>query len=1251
MPTAMLNARIRHVPMATESPRDDDGSVRKRRRMTIIDGDQLLAMQAELATAAANASTQNASAPRVPDGRRLSFHDTARDIARRRWRLLQKHVCITQWLSKDLMRRQVKRFALAQESLVDALMTSNDDFMEVFVKIREQFLSLLDAENCFLSFEANRSILEFDGRSIYPSTRAKRGLLRQALQNGQPVHLFHPSTASDEPYMVDGVPQTIDVRSYICLPLVDSDGKVQAVAEIFNSRQDVTTVSTWLRPGCSNGSLHVLRNFVGNLIKAFAKRANISDLVSSRVMAPSASTSANASLPLRVSHGAPETEMNGYPIESLVRFLRHSVSVEHCSVFAYDKDADLLWVRLSDDSWSPPTVKCGDSIIGRAAMTGEPIQYSLPHPNSGDEEEQRAFNEHFGSLSLPMDSVRDVLCIPTVTTATQKLNGVVFLLNKTDKTPFNEAEIAMSINLCRHIGHALHSSELHEAILKAQGKAQTLLDLSSVLFRELETNALLVAIMDAIKKPMNASKCCMFIMDDEKHELVAPVGSDIANDTDQEIFRIPANEGIVGAAAQSAEIINVRDAYRDSRFNPMVDRQTGFVTRSILAVPIKDTNGAVLGVLEMVNKLSKQYFDKDDEELARGIAYYLAIALKNAKLFEAARSAMRRSDALLAMMQVISSSNENVADVFKALVDTACQILNVEHGALFFVDALSKTLFCRVGSNWKGYTIPMGKFIPGIVAESGDGVTLAHARSHPDFDLAYDDLVGLETSSLLCVPVKSSSSSTASHVIAVFYAANKLTGDGSSRASIRRAVFCEEDIKIMNAICNEMSSVIERRAWELVFLVESSNESSSDMMTEVTSSFLSQYTTTPSLPRRRSSFFRQRAPTPTSAAPSDEIAQQSTGLSGGLLSKVFASSKPTSSDSMARIRDWELIPWEYSAPQLVDLVLDMFEYFDLLQRYQVPRATMRRFVVSVKGQYQDIPYHNVYHAFTTLHVSFLIVSSQSSVGSGTLSSSSETIAQRIHSNSVSGDEPPRVIHLLELRDILSVFIAAFCHDMNHNGRTNDFHIRYRTSLAMLYNDQSVLENMHAAACFETMRRPGHDILAQVSVSEYRQMRKSIIRAILATDMHNHAGIVTQLHEKLKVDVFNPEDETHKELLMNAIVHSADISGPALIEKIHVKWSLQLLEEFNMQYEEEVALGMTPTPYMNAKPGSPELGKLNLAFIDSCVFPLWSIMHTFLDGLDKCLENIQSNRTVWIDMINNPSLSTVTVASEESAEAS
>ena len=63
-----------------------------------------------------------------------------------------------------------------------------------------------------------------------------------------------------------------------------------------------------------------------------------------------------------------------------------------------------------------------------------------------------------------------------------------------------------------------------------------------------------------------------------------------------------------------AESVNIRDAYKDSRFNPEVDKQTGYVTKTILCMPITTMNGEVIGVTQMINK-KNGIFTGDDEQL------------------------------------------------------------------------------------------------------------------------------------------------------------------------------------------------------------------------------------------------------------------------------------------------------------------------------------------------------------------------------------------------------------------------------------------------------------------------------------------------------------------------------------------------------------------------------------------------------------------------------------------------------------
>jgi dual 3',5'-cyclic-AMP and -GMP phosphodiesterase 11 len=79
-------------------------------------------------------------------------------------------------------------------------------------------------------------------------------------------------------------------------------------------------------------------------------------------------------------------------------------------------------------------------------------------------------------------------------------------------------------------------------------------------------------------------------------------------------IRIPVGSGIAGAVAQGGEAIRIDDAYADPRFNREVDKQTGFRTRSILSLPVKNMQGEVFAVAQLLNRKDGQPFDHNDEK-------------------------------------------------------------------------------------------------------------------------------------------------------------------------------------------------------------------------------------------------------------------------------------------------------------------------------------------------------------------------------------------------------------------------------------------------------------------------------------------------------------------------------------------------------------------------------------------------------------------------------------------------------------
>jgi adenylate cyclase len=118
----------------------------------------------------------------------------------------------------------------------------------------------------------------------------------------------------------------------------------------------------------------------------------------------------------------------------------------------------------------------------------------------------------------------------------------------------------------------------------------------------------LSAFTHKLSQLLNAERCSLFLV--ENNTLLLKVAKDLQDDTE---IRIPIGSGIAGAAAQTGQVINIPDAYADPRFNPDVDKQTGYRTRSILSLPIKNQQGVVFAVAQLLNRHDGQPFDQDDE--------------------------------------------------------------------------------------------------------------------------------------------------------------------------------------------------------------------------------------------------------------------------------------------------------------------------------------------------------------------------------------------------------------------------------------------------------------------------------------------------------------------------------------------------------------------------------------------------------------------------------------------------------------
>lgn len=193
-----------------------------------------------------------------------------------------------------------------------------------------------------------------------------------------------------------------------------------------------------------------------------------------------------------------------------------------------------------------------------------------------------------------------------------------------------------------------------------------------------DINELLRVIAEETKIAIQADRCTVFLLDKEKNEL----WSMVALGMDSQEIRFPADKGLAGYVVKTGEPLNIPDAYNDSRFNPDIDKKTGYKTKTILCMPIKNNNQEIIGAFQVLNKL-EGVFTKGDEDLLVAIGGSASIALENAQLFEQQKELYKEQKALF----------ESFIDTLATSIDardkiTAGHSLRVKLYAMLLVEQL-----------------------------------------------------------------------------------------------------------------------------------------------------------------------------------------------------------------------------------------------------------------------------------------------------------------------------------------------------------------------------------------------------------------------------------------------------------------------------------------------------------------------------------------------------------------------------------
>lgn len=237
--------------------------------------------------------------------------------------------------------------------------------------------------------------------------------------------------------------------------------------------------------------------------------------------------------------------------------------------------------------------------------------------------------DFFGELSLIGDFPRSARAVA------ESASTIVSLACTGCETLLDRSR-AFARNLLHHLALRLRSldrvfvQELERKTAEFEtqvDKLHLLIEATKTVNSTINGDELLGLILSAATTSIRADRGTLYLIDPETHEL----WSKVTDGQEQVEIRLPMGKGLAGYVAKTGETVNIADAYQDPRFNPEIDKRSGYKTRNVLCMPLRDKEGKIIGVFQLLNKRGGS-FTKEDEEFIQALSVHAALALENARL-------------------------------------------------------------------------------------------------------------------------------------------------------------------------------------------------------------------------------------------------------------------------------------------------------------------------------------------------------------------------------------------------------------------------------------------------------------------------------------------------------------------------------------------------------------------------------------------------------------------------------------------
>ncbi|XP_077549569.1 phosphodiesterase dunce isoform X5 [Haemaphysalis longicornis] len=299
---------------------------------------------------------------------------------------------------------------------------------------------------------------------------------------------------------------------------------------------------------------------------------------------------------------------------------------------------------------------------------------------------------------------------------------------------------------------------------------------------------------------------------------------------------------------------------------------------------------------------------------------------------------------------------------------------------------------------------------------------------------------------------------------------------------------------------------------------------------------------------------------------------------------------------------------EYSGGKpLTAITYTIFKDRDLLKTFDISSKKFLTFLLTLEDHYLKVPYHNSSHA--------------------------ADVTQSIHVLLLS----PALDTVFTDLEILAALFAAAIHDVDHPGVTNQYLINTSSELAIMYNDESVLENHSLAVSFKLLQDETCNIFENLTKKQRLTLRKMVIDMVLATDMSKHMSLLADLKTMVETKkvagsgVLLLDNYTERIQVLQNMIHCADLSNPTKPLELYRTWVDLVMSEFFMQGDKERQENLDISPMCDRHTATIE--KTQVGFIDYIAHPLWETWADLVHpDAQEILDRLEENRDWYQNMI-------------------